>query len=127
MLYVRGRHNMIPITTATQHSNAIHALIRVNTTERYMLNDKKHKTLEYVFINEVTAVVKSNLCQYNIRHQHLHHINYNANTTNCGSHVLMSLFSTTYKIAFSNIYRKRIEHTQIIYYLVTILLKNKNY
>ena len=31
-LYVRGRHNMISTTTATQKFNAIHRIIRVNAT-----------------------------------------------------------------------------------------------
>ena len=54
-LYVRGRHNMISVITASQKFNALSPLIRVNATELYVYRLRNHKDLE-TFIDEVSAV-----------------------------------------------------------------------
>jgi tRNA A37 threonylcarbamoyladenosine biosynthesis protein TsaE len=54
-LYVRGRHNMISVITASQKFTALSPLIRVNATELYIYRLRNYKDLES-FIDEVSAV-----------------------------------------------------------------------
>ena len=56
-LYVRGRHNMINTTTATQKFNAIHLIIRVNATELYVYTLSNTQDLDYVIDEKVSAVL----------------------------------------------------------------------
>ena len=55
-LYVRGRHTMISTITSPQKFNAIHPIIRVNTTELYVYRLRTMKDLDS-FIDEVSAVL----------------------------------------------------------------------
>ena len=54
-LYVRGRHNMISVITASQKFTALSPLIRVNATESYIYRLRNYKDLE-TFIDEISAV-----------------------------------------------------------------------
>ena len=55
-LYIRCRHNMISTITATQKFNAVHPIIRVNTTELFVYRLRNMKDLD-TFIDEVSAVL----------------------------------------------------------------------
>ena len=55
-LFTRGRHSSISTIVATQKSNALHPIIRVNASSLYVFRLSNFSDLS-VFIDEISALV----------------------------------------------------------------------